>query len=348
MNAITFRGVETLAYESVPDPVLSEPTDALVRVRLAGICGSDLHPYFGRERGLDPGTVMGHELLGEIVDVGPEVRTFVRGDIVVAPFSTSCGACFACRSGLTARCERGQLFGWVEEGRGLHGAQAELVRVPLADTTLVGVPAGLDETAALLAGDILSTALFGADLANVGPGDLVAVVGCGPVGLSAIRAALARGAREVIAIDRVPSRLEMAARFAATPVHFGHDDAVHIVREHSQGHGADAAIEAVGSPEATRLAADLLRPGGALGAVGVHSEPHLALSPGEIYDRNLRYAAGRCSARHYMGAALELAAKEEALIGSLVSHRLPLSDGVEAYARFAARSEGWTKVVLTP
>lgn len=348
MNAITFQGVETLAYGSVPDPDLVEPTDAIVRMRLAGICGSDLHPYSGRERGLDTGTVMGHELLGEIVEVGPEVRTFARGDVVVAPFSTSCGVCFACRRGLTARCERGQLFGWVEKGRGLHGAQAELVRVPFADTTLSGVPAGLDETVALLAGDILSTALFGADLAGVGPGDLVAVVGCGPVGLLAIRASLARGAREVMAVDRVSTRLTLAERFGATPVDFERDDALGFVRERTEGRGADAAIEAVGSPEATRLAADLLRVGGALGAVGVHTEPHLALSPGEIYDRNLRYAAGRCSARHYMSTALELAGRETELIGSLVSHRLPLSQGVEAYARFAARSEGWVKVVLSP
>jgi len=348
MNAITFQDVERLAYEQVPDAALVEPTDALVRVTAAGICGSDLHPYFGRERGLDVGTVMGHELLGEVVAVGADVRTFRVGHRVVAPFSTSCGDCFYCRRGLTARCQRGQLFGWVQDGKGLHGAQAELVRVPLADGTLVAVPEGLDDGVALLAGDILSTAAFGADLAGVGEGDLVVVVGCGPVGLLAIRAALERGAREVVAVDRVPSRLAVAEAFGATPADFASSDPLAVVRDRSEGRGADAAIEAVGAPEATRLAADLLRLGGALAAVGVHTEPHLALSPGEIYDRNLRYASGRCPARHYMPASLSLAARDQALLQTLISHRLPLSEGVEAYRRFAAREEGWTKVVLHP
>jgi alcohol dehydrogenase len=348
MNAITFQDVERLAFGPVPDPRILEPGDALVRVRVAGICGSDLHPYFGRERGLDPGTVMGHEFLGEIVEVGAEVKGFRVGDRVVAPFSTSCGTCFYCRRGLTARCLRGQLFGWVQEGRGLQGAQAELVRVPLAEGTLVRVPEGLDDAVALLAGDILSTAAFAVELVGVSPGDLVAVVGCGPVGLLAIRAALGRGAREVMAVDPVPSRLELAARFGATPAGTGGPEAVAAVRERSEGRGADAAIEAVGSPESTRLAADLLCLGGRLAAVGVHVEPNLALSPGEIYDRNLRYASGRCPARHYMPASLETAARDQALISTLVSHRLPLSQGVEAYRRFAAREQGWAKVVLLP
>jgi len=218
----------------------------------------------------------------------------------------------------------------------------------LADGTLVCVPDGLDDAVALLAGDILSTAAFAADLAAVGPGDLTVVVGCGPVGLLAVRAALERGAREVVAVDVVPSRLEAAARFGATPAPPDPAAALAFVRERSEGRGADAAVEAVGSAESTRLAADLLRLGGRLAAVGVHVEPHLALSPGEIYDRNLRYAAGRCPARHYMPASLAIAQRDTALLSTLITQRLPLSEGVEAYRRFAAREPGWTKVVLTP
>ena len=348
MNAITFQDIEQLAYQEVPDPVLQAPTDALVRVRVAGICGSDLHPYFGRERGIDVGTVMGHEFVGEVVEVGADVTSVRPGDVVVCPFTTSCGACFYCDIGLTARCPSGQFFGWVQDGLGLHGAQAELVRVPLADGSLVPVPPALDPAVALFSGDILSTALFGADLAGVAPGNLVAVIGCGPVGLLAIRAALAAGAREVVAVDQVPTRLAEAARFGATPVDFSREDPVSIVRDRSEGRGADAAIEAVGTPEATRAAADLLRPGGAIGAVGFHVEAHLALSPGEIYDRNLRYAGGRCPARAYMPRALELAERNEGLLASLISHRLPLSEGVEAYRSFADRRPGWNKVVLIP
>jgi len=348
MNAITFQAIEHLAYETVPDPRIEEPTDVLVRVTAAGLCGSDLHPYFGRETGLDVGTVMGHEMVGEVVEVGPEVRGLARGDRVVTPFTTSCGDCFYCRDGLTARCEKGQLFGWVQDGAGLHGCQAELVRVPLADGTLVPVPGNLDEGVALLAGDILSTALFGADIAGVGRGDLVAVVGCGPVGLLAIRAALARGARAVVAVDPVASRRELAESFGAQAASPDDGAAVALVQELSWGRGADAAIEAVGGAEATRTAADLVRLGGRIGAVGVHTEAHLAMSPGELYDRNLSYAAGRCPARHYIPSALELAQDEFELLRGMISHRLPLADGVEAYRRFAAREPGWAKVVFTP
>ena len=348
MKAITFQGIQSLAYEDIPDPGLLDSSDVIIRVTAAGICGSDLHPYFGREQGLDHGTVMGHELLGEVVEVGSAVRRFSPGDIGVAPFTTNCGTCFFCQSGLTARCEIGQLFGWIENGVGLQGAQAEFARVPMADSTLVVVPDGLDEGVALLAGDILSTAAFGAELAGVRPGDVVVVVGCGPVGLLSIRAAREKGANQVVAIDSVLSRLELASRFGATPVNFKTEQASEVVMAYSEGRGADCAIEAVGSPEATRVAAELLRFGGSIAALGVHTEAHLALAPGEIYDRNIRYAGGRCSARYYMPAALKIAERDMALVSELISHRLPLAQGIEAYKSFAAREEGWSKVVLTP
>src|ERR1051326_6836968 len=168
MRAITYRAPHALRVERVPDPVLLAPTDALVRVRLAAICGSDLHVWHGRETGLDPGTVMGHEFLGEVVDKGAEVSRVRVGDLAVSPFTTSCGACFYCRQGLTARCARGQLFGWVERGAGLHGAQAELVRVPLAETTLLPLPPGLAPEAGLLLGDVLSTGHHAAVMAGGG------------------------------------------------------------------------------------------------------------------------------------------------------------------------------------
>jgi len=347
MDAITFQAVEAVSFDSVADPELVEPTDALVDVTVAGLCGSDLHPYFGRERGLDPGTVMGHEFVGRVAEVGSAVSRVSPGDRVVAPFTTSCGSCFYCETGLTARCPRGELFGWVEKGEGLHGAQAERVRVPLADGTLVRVPEGLEDDAiALLAGDVLSTALYGAGLAAIGPGDHVAVVGCGPVGALAVRAAFERGAAHVFALDRVRSRLDLVVSFGAQPVDVARDDPARVVREGTGGRGADAAIEAVGTPEATRTAADVVRAGGRIGALGVHVEPHLAISPGEIYDRNLHYAGGRCPARAMLPAALSLARRDQARLARLVSHRLPLSRGVEAYRRFAAREEGWTKVVF--
>ncbi|MGH7506955.1 MAG: alcohol dehydrogenase catalytic domain-containing protein, partial [Longimicrobiales bacterium] len=327
MRAITFADVERLEHGSVADPVIIDDSDVVVAVEAAGICGSDLHPYLGRERGLDRGTVMGHEFVGRIVEIGSAVRTLARGDRVVAPFTTSCGECWACDIGLTSRCVRGQLFGWVQDGRGLHGAQAEYVRVPLADTTLVRVPDALSDAGiALLAGDVLATAMFAAELATVSSGDSVAIVGCGPVGLLAVRAALARGAREVFALDAVESRLALASAFGATALSVLRSDAVRVVRDATNGRGADRAIEAVGSPEATQTAADVLRPGGVLAAVGVHTEPHLALSPGSLYDRNLTYAAGRCPARRMLPSALSLAVHEADLIARIITHRLPLAE----------------------
>jgi threonine dehydrogenase-like Zn-dependent dehydrogenase len=349
MHAITFHDIERLAHERVADPVIEDAGDVVVKVDAAGICGSDLHPYLGRERGLDRGTVMGHEIVGRVVDVGAGVHAWRAGDRVVAPFSTSCGECAACTRGLTSRCVRGQLFGWVQDGRGLHGAQADYVRVPLADSTLVAVPDALaDDALALLAGDVLGTALFAVELARVATGESVAVVGCGAVGLLAVRAALAQGAREVFALDTVHSRLELASRFGAVPVacdDAGFDD---VVRSRTSGDGVDAVIEAVGSPQATLTAAAVVRVGGRIAAVGVHTEATFALAPGELYDRNLAYAAGRSPARRMLPAALSFAARESELLAELVSHRLPLADGVDAYRRLAAREEGWAKVVLLP
>lgn len=348
MKAVVFRGVESVAVAEVDEPRLLTPHDALVEVDAAGLCGSDLHPYFGREKGLDVGTIMGHEFVGRIVAVGDQVRTLAPGDRVVAPFTTSCGDCPPCRSGLTARCDRGQLFGWVQNGEGLHGAQARHVRVPLADGTLVPVPDGLaDDALALLAGDILSTALFGAELARVAPGQVVAVVGCGPVGLMAVRAALHRGAATVVAVDRVASRLAAAEALGARPAPLDADPR-RVVAAHTDGRGAHAAIEAVGSPQATRTAADLVRAGGTLAAVGVHTEPHLALSPGELYDRNLTYGAGRCPARRFLPEALALAQRDAEWLTPLITHRLSLDAAPEAYRAFGAREEGWGKVVFLP
>ncbi len=348
MKAITFVGPENVACSDVDDPAIDHPDDVVIRVTHAGICGSDLHPYSGRETGIDPGTVMGHEAVGEIVAMGTSVRRWAVGDRVVTPFTTNCGACYYCGRGLTARCERGQLFGWVEGGIGLPGVQAEFARVPLADATLVRVPADMPTEIALLAGDVLSTAVFGADSAAVGADDTVVVVGAGPVGVLAVLAARVRGARSVIALDRIPDRLALAASFGAIPIDVTSTDATPVVQDHTAGRGADCAIEAVGTAEATRLAVDLLRPGGRIAAVGVHTEPHLAIPPGELYDRNLTYAAGRCSARHYLPSSLDLAKQHVELLSSLISHRIPLGEGPEGYRMFAERREGCTKVVLQP
>ena len=287
MKAITFRGTESVALESVPDPKIEASTDVIVKNRLTAICGSDLHVYFGRETGNDPGTPMGHEFLGEVVEVGSAVAALSPGDVVVSPFTSNCGSCFYCKQGLTCRCTRGQLFGWVDNGKGLAGVQAEYARVPLADATAFKIPEGIEDEPALFLGDILATGFFCADMAGVKPGGVYAVIGCRPVGLLAIVGARELGAETVFAIDRLPERLELAKGFGATPVHAGSEDAkfvLSILDEATSGRGADAVLEVVGSPEATRLAVDLVRPGGVISAVGVHTESSFAFSPGEAYE----------------------------------------------------------------
>ena len=348
MKALVFEGIRRIACSTVPDPALAAPGDVIVRVRAAAICGSDLHVYRGLETGLDAGTVMGHELAGEVVAAGPEVTRFRPGDLVVSPFTTSCGDCFYCRLGLTARCVRGQLFGWVEEGRGLHGVQAEYVRVPLADSTLVAVPEGTPPEEALFAGDILATGWFGAESAGAGPGRSVAVVGCGPVGLMAAIAARELGAERVFAVDALPDRLALASRWGAEPIDFQAEDPIERIQEETGGRGADAVVEAVGTPQASRLAFDLVRPGGTIAAVGVHVEDHLAFAPGEAYDKNLTYRAGRCPARAYMDRLLPLVQSGRYDLGALISHRLPLDRGPDGYDLFDRRVPGCTKVVLLP
>ncbi len=185
MKGICFQAVGEVATVEIPDPQMEQATDAIVKVSMAGLCGSDLHSFLGREQGLDVGTVMGHEFVGTIVDLGSETlsQSDLRlGDRVFAPFSTNCGNCFYCQSGLTSRCESGQLFGWRHNKAGLHGGQSEFVRVPLAAGSLKKLPANVSDTDALLLGDNFSTGYFCAELAEVKPDGVYVVIGCGTVG----------------------------------------------------------------------------------------------------------------------------------------------------------------------
>ncbi|MGB5658266.1 MAG: alcohol dehydrogenase catalytic domain-containing protein [Thermoanaerobaculia bacterium] len=348
MRALTFQGIEQVRLRSIPDPLVSGDGDVIVRTGMTAICGSDLHVYHGREKGLDRGTVLGHEFMGEIIEIGSAVERFRIGDRVLSPFSTSCGSCFYCKSGLTARCEMGQLFGWREGGRGLHGAQAEFVRVPLADSTLVHAPEDLPPEVALLAGDVLSTGLFSAESADIGTGSVVGVVGCGPVGLMAVAAALSLGARTIFAVDWVPERLDLAADFGAIPVNSHEVEPREIIHEATHGRGVDAVLEAVGNSAAGHLAMSLVRPGGTIMAAGVHTERDIPFTPMEAYDKNLSFKTGRCSARHYMERSLAIARSGRYPLGSIISHRLPLEDGVEAYRTFAEKLDRCTKVILIP
>ncbi|MCB0294886.1 MAG: alcohol dehydrogenase catalytic domain-containing protein [Calditrichaeota bacterium] len=348
MKALTFRGTGRIEYETVPDPRLLAPGDVIVKTRLCAICGSDMHVYHGRERGLDPGTVMGHEFIGEIVETGREVQRFRVGDAVFSPFFSACGGCFYCEQDLSCRCQRGQLFGWVERGVGLQGVQAEFVRVPLADTTLYAIPEAVEDEAALLLCDILPTGWFCADMAGARPGGSYAVIGCGPVGLLAIISLREMGAGQILAVDLVPERRAMAARLGAIPFDGASPDLVKNIHGLSGGRGPDAVLEVVGLPAAQQLAYLLVRPGGVLAVAGVHNAAKFAFQPADLYNKNLTYRTGRCPVQRYVPRLLPLVQQRKYDFSALISHRLPLRDGVRGYEMFDQKIEGCTKVVLRP
>ncbi len=348
MRAITFQGIGDLRVRDVPEPRIVDPRDALVRVERTAICGSDLHVFHGRERGLDLGTVMGHEFVGTVVELGPAVACLRPGDRVASPFSTSCGRCYFCTRGLTSRCVQGSLFGWIEAGRGLGGAQAEFVRVPHADTTLFRLPPDVALDEAVLLTDVLPTGFHAVEQADPSPGDLVVILGAGPVGLCALIALLARGVREGLVLDPVPERRELARRLGGNAHALEGDGGAAAVRRASEGRGADAVIEAVGNAAALRLAIDCLRPGGTLSAIGVHDEDSFAFSPAEAYAKNLTFRSGRAPARIYMERLLPWLASHRAEFAALLSHRLPLEEGPQGYRIFDEKREGCTKVLLVP
>jgi len=347
MKALTFHGKEKLSYETVSDPSILNPSDVIVRVEWAAICGSDLHIYREHEKGLDAGTVMGHECVGEIVETGSSVSNFRKGDQVVSPFTTSCGQCYYCKIGLTCRCTQGQLYGWRENGHGLHGAQAEYVLVPLADSTLFKLPVGSDHREMLFIGDILSTGYFCADNAGIDPKKSYVVLGCGPVGLMTIIGARELGAEKIFAVDSVEERLYKAASFGAVPIKLGYNTA-DLIRDMTNGRGADAVMEVVGNLHAQRLAIDLVRPGGIISTVGVHTSDNFAFSPVEAYDKNLTFKIGRCPARHYMDRLSILVADKKYDFTSIISHEMPLSLGAKGYDMFDKKLDNSLKILLKP
>ena len=348
MQALTFGGLETVIHQSVPDPQVLQPADAIVQITLSGICGSDLHVYHGRETGIDNGTVMGHEFVGTVTETGNAVKKFKRGSRVLSPFTTSCSECFYCRIGLTCRCEKGHLFGWVTAGDGLHGAQAQYVRVPMADTTLISLSNDLSEEKGLLLGDIFSTGYFCAENAGVNKKGTYIVIGCGPVGLMTIVAAKHLGAENLFAIDLSDGRLQMAKEFGAIPLNPTRTDVRTPIFDKTNGRGADAVMEVVGSADALRLAIDLLRPGGTISSVGVHTTKNFSFSPGEAYDKNLAYKIGRCPAHYYAEKLLKEEVIQRYPVEKIITHHFGLDKGATAYEVFDKKLDNCIKAVLHP
>jgi threonine dehydrogenase-like Zn-dependent dehydrogenase len=354
MKAVVLQGPGVVGVEERPDPTLQGDDEVILRVTCAGICGSDLHIVTGRDRGCRAGTIMGHELVGVVEQVGAAVRVLRPGDRVVAPFTVSCGACFYCKRGQTGRCVRSRGFGFVgEDGSGLEGAQAERLRVPLAESTLVPLPARrddgtpLEDRDALFLGDILSTAYGCARGAAIERGAIVVVIGCGPVGLLCVQAARLFEPAAVIAIDTVIHRRDRARGFGAIPA-AGPEEAARLVSELSEGRGADAVLEAVGAAPALDLAIRLARPGAVISIAGYHTDEQYPLPIQQAYGKNLTIKIGRCHARALAQDLLPMVLAGRLPHTEIITHTLPLADGAHAYDIFAQRRDNAIKVLLVP
>ncbi|QLG12678.1 glutathione-dependent formaldehyde dehydrogenase (plasmid) [Deinococcus sp. D7000] len=255
MKAVVWHGIGDIRLDDVPEPQLQEPTDAIVRLTASAICGTDLHFVRGTMSGMVPGTILGHEAVGVVEQVGADVRNFAPGDRVVIPSTVSCGYCPPCREGNTAQCDNANpngpsagtaFYGGPKDSGALHGLQAEKARVLYANASLVRLPDNVSDDQALLISDIFPTAYFGAELAGVQDGSVVVVFGCGPVGQFAIISARLQGATRVIAVDRVPSRLDMARKNGAEVINFEEEDPIQAIQRLTGGVGADCVIDAVG------------------------------------------------------------------------------------------------------
>jgi 2-desacetyl-2-hydroxyethyl bacteriochlorophyllide A dehydrogenase len=344
MRAVTFQAPGEVRIDEKPDPELEGPGDAIVRVDASGVCGSDLHIYHGRVA-IEPGFTIGHEYVGEVVAVGDDVTNVKAGDRVLGTYCTACGECFFCLRSDFHKCDRGRVFGHGKLLGELQGAQAELLLVPTADLTLRLVPQGMSDEVALFAGDVMGTGYHAVAETGVGPGDAVAVLGLGPVGLCAVQAAKAAGAGHIIAIDTVPDRLEVARAFGAEPIHLTEDDPKAAAKAATDGRGMDAVIDAVGHPEAFDLACRLARKCGTVSATGVYAE-RMEVHMGIVWIKALTVKTGHANVIKHVDPVLDALADGRLDPSPLVTHHMKLDDASDAYETYDRREA--LKIVLTP
>jgi alcohol dehydrogenase len=341
MKALVYHGPGNKAWEEVADPVILKPTDIIVRIDTTTICGTDLHILKGDVPAVTPGRILGHEGVGTVSETGAAVSTVAVGDRVIISCITACGACSYCHQGLFAHCladEGASGIGWIF-GHLINGTQAELVRVPFADNSVYKVPSGVSDEAAVMLSDILPTGFeIGVRYGRVKPGDTVAVVGAGPVGLAAIMTAGLYGAARVVALDLDPNRLEQARAFGATDaVNSGDDDWAEQVRAMTDGLGVDVAIEAVGIPATFEACTRIVRPGGSVANVGVHgASVDLPLQDLWIMDLSITMGLVSTSTTPML---LKLVAQHKLAAESFATHHFSLSQMMEAYDTFGRAAE---------
>jgi alcohol dehydrogenase len=348
MRALVFDGPGSISYRAdLANPQLLDDRDAIVVLDGAGLCGSDLHPYLGREPAR-AGVIPGHEAVGSVVATGSGVVHIRPGDRVIIPFTASCGVCRPCMSGLSSRCDQAVLFGWGHPDRtevaALQGMQAQSVRVPMADSTLVRIPDSVTIPQAILLADNLPTGWHAVRRSDVSRGETLVILGAGSVGLCAIAAAMQQGVERVVSIDPVESRRAAAARLGARSVAPDDPSLDHLDR-------AGSVIDAAGTAAAQRLALELCRPGATLALIAVQTEQAFGFSPVEAYDRNLTVRAGRAPVRSLLDELMPLVATGDLATPENVvfTHEgIPLEDGPDAYRRFADRSGGMIKAWFDP
>ncbi|EZF29069.1 zinc-type alcohol dehydrogenase-like protein [Trichophyton mentagrophytes] len=336
MNAVVFKGPRQIVIEKRPVPKIRDPQDIIVKVTYTALCGSELHVYRGHQpSGVD--FIMGHEFTGTVVDAGSDVKTVKVGDKVVSPFTASCGDCFYCKSGFSSRCVKSLLLGCPA----LNGGQAEYVRMPLADGSVMKAPEGINEHCLVLMADIFPTGFFAAQNGfkhfrkEQIPELTVVVMGCGPVGLCALINAEEYKPKNLLAVDSVPSRLELAKSLGAEPWNFQTDreGLEKRVKELTDGRGADIVIEVVGLSPALKMAFDLLRPWGVISSVGVHNA-EIPWNGNQAYGKNLTIQMGRCPVRSIFPEALAMLEKKQHLLGFMADKIMPLTQAVEGYDIF--------------
>ncbi len=392
MRAMTYHGAHDVRVDSVPDPVLEAPDDIILRVTATAICGSDLHLYRGKIPTVEHGDIFGHEFMGIVEETGSGVTAVQRGDRVVIPFVIACGDCFFCQQELYAACETtntgpgaamnkkripppAALFGYSRMYGGIPGGQAELVRVPKANTGPFKVPGTLADEKVLFLSDIYPTGYQGAVNANIRPGDTVAIWGCGPVGLFAIASAYMLGAGKVIAIDRFPERLKLAREYCgATTIDYTEDDVtiVEALRDLSGGVGPDSCIDAVGMeahsstiigaydkvkmalmmetdrPFVLRQAIQSVRKGGTLSIPGVYGGVLDKVNFGAAFGKGIHMNMGQTHMHKYLAPLLESVEEGKIDPSFLISHRIGIEEVPEMYGKWQRKEDGVTKIVIDP
>jgi threonine dehydrogenase-like Zn-dependent dehydrogenase len=390
MKALCWHGRDNVRIDNVDDPTIQDPRDAIIRVTSTAICGSDLHMYDGYIPTMKSGDVLGHEFMGEVMELGSAVTNLKIGDRVVVPFTIACGDCFFCRKELWSLCDRSNpnakmaaavwgyspsaLFGYSHMLGGFAGGQAEYVRVPYADVGPFKVPDGIEDDRALFLSDIFPTGYMAAENAEIEPGETVAVWGCGPVGQFAIRSAYMLGAERVIAIDRVPERLTMAASDGRTEVLNYEDqrDVIDHLKEETHGRGPDRCIDAVGSeahgtgpwyvfdrieqavrlesdrPYALRQAIQACRKGGTVSVPGVYGGLIDKVPMGSIVNKGLTVKSGQTHVHRYFRPLMRRIEEGEIDPSFVITHRVGLDELPAMYRTFRDKQDGCIKVVGKP